>query len=956
MPPRLPSRYVIGRELGRGGMGVVYEADDARLGRRVAVKVLHPGPESADRRRRFSQEAKAASALNHSNIITVHDIDVHDDVDFIVMELVDGVPLTRVTRDGPLPLGQAVDYAIQIASALAASHATNIVHRDLKPANVMVTPEGRIKVLDFGLSKWTSTTPSPQEAATVTVPPHTREGAILGTTGYMSPEQALGRPIDARSDVFSFGVVLYELLAGRRAFAGDSEFSIMSALVHEPPAPLQQLRPDVPDRVAAIVSRCLEKDRERRYPSAVELLADLEQLQLVPRVAAPASATSRYVAIAASILVIVLLAAGWVVFRRWQSAAMVERALPEIDRLAADGRYVDAYAVAQRAAQAAPGDVRVQRALASTTAPVTIDEPPGADVYFKDYFSVDGPWQHLGRAPLKDARAPLGELRWKMVKDGYDTVEASSAIGPFITLRRTGEGPAGMVYVRGGRFQAGTAAVQLPAFWIDKYEVTNREFKRFADAGGYRDPRYWKEPFVVDGASRSFEEAVARFKDSTGRPGPATWELGSYRDGQADYPVAGVSWYEAAAYAAFAGKQLPTVFHWNSAIGNQLYGQVVASLANFKGVAADPPARLKDLGAFGTYGLSGNVKEWIWNATADQRYLVGGAWNDPSYMAVNREARSPFDRNETHGFRCIQSTSTLPPSALDAIAPRPGARTDKPVGDDLYAAHKALYAYDRSPLDARVESVADAEYWRDEYVSIAAAYGRERVPVHILLPKNAAPPYQAVVWFPGGYAFAPVPLGRTLTDAPGASHFSFLPRSGRAVIFPVYQGTFQRFAGVLEYPRPEQMNAYRDTVVQWSKDLGRTIDYLETRKDFDTTKLGYYGISAAANAALPIIAVEPRFKAVALVSGGVDAGRRPPEADPLNFAPHITAPTLMLNGRNDFIFPLETVARPLFALLGAPPERKRLIIHEDGHLPPLKDLIRDVLGWFDQYLGPVATK
>jgi dienelactone hydrolase len=176
------------------------------------------------------------------------------------------------------------------------------------------------------------------------------------------------------------------------------------------------------------------------------------------------------------------------------------------------------------------------------------------------------------------------------------------------------------------------------------------------------------------------------------------------------------------------------------------------------------------------------------------------------------------------------------------------------------------------------------------------------------------------------------------------------------VIFPVYQGTFQRFAGVLEYPRPEQMNAYRDTVVQWSKDLGRTIDYLETRKDFDTTKLGYYGISAAANAALPIIAVEPRFKAVALVSGGVDAGRRPPEADPLNFAPHITAPTLMLNGRNDFIFPLETVARPLFALLGAPPERKRLVIHEDGHLPPLKDLIRDVLGWFDQYLGPVATK
>jgi pimeloyl-ACP methyl ester carboxylesterase len=152
------------------------------------------------------------------------------------------------------------------------------------------------------------------------------------------------------------------------------------------------------------------------------------------------------------------------------------------------------------------------------------------------------------------------------------------------------------------------------------------------------------------------------------------------------------------------------------------------------------------------------------------------------------------------------------------------------------------------------------------------------------------------------------------------------------------------------------MNAYRDMVVQWSKDLGRTIDYLETRSDIDVGELGYYSLSAGANAALPMVAVESRFKAVVLISGGVDAGRRPPEADPLNFAPHITAPTLMVNGRDDFIFPLETVARPLFALLGTPPERKRLVVHDGGHLPALNDLIRDVLGWFDEYLGPVRTK
>ncbi len=230
------------------------------------------------------------------------------------------------------------------------------------------------------------------------------------------------------------------------------------------------------------------------------------------------------------------------------------------------------------------------------------------------------------------------------------------------------------------------------------------------------------------------------------------------------------------------------------------------------------------------------------------------------------------------------------------------------------------------------------------------------MPVYLLLPKNAVPPYQAVVWFPGGYAFGPIPLGRDFAGAPGASSFTFLPRAGRALVFPIYQGTFQRFGGVGEYPREDQMNAYRDMAVQWSKDLGRTIDYLETRPDIDAGKVGYYGLSAGAHVALPIIAVEPRLKAVVLLSGGLPAGRRPPEADPINFAPHITAPTLMLNGRDDFIFPLETVAKPLFALLGAPADRKRLAIHEGGHMPPLNELIRDVLGWFDQYLGPVVTR
>jgi eukaryotic-like serine/threonine-protein kinase len=945
MPIQLPSRYLVGREIGRGGMGIVYEADDNRLGRKVAIKILHTGTESAERKRRFAQEARAASALNHPNIVTIHDIDTVADGDFIVMELVDGVPLSRLSHDGPMPIDRAIDYAMQIASALAASHAADIVHRDLKPANVMLTCEGVIKVLDFGLSKWTAEPLAVADAVTTTSPPHTTMGAIIGTSGYMSPEQALGQPVDVRSDVFSFGVVLYELLAGHRAFGAESDWSAIKALVHDQPRPLRDTRPDVPEALARIVDRCLEKDRTRRYASAVELLADL-------RLLAPAAATGRaartprYVAAAAVVALVVVLGITWVMVRRWQVAAMVERSLPEIERLASAGQYVDAYRLGEDMARAAPGDPRVQRALGVATAPFNMNEPVGADVYFKDYSNVDGSWHLVGRVPIKDSRIPLGELRWKLVKDGFDTTEGSSPIGPVNSLRPIGEAPPGMVFVRGGRSVDGPTTVQLPDFWMDKYEVTNREFKRFVDGGGYRESRYWKEAF----------DLVGRFHDKTGLPGPATWELSTFPDGQADYPVSGVSWYEAAAYAEFAGKRLPTLFHWRQATGNVLFGQVVAAMANFNGRSAESVTRLKDLGAFGTYGLAGNVKEWIWNAADDRRYVVGGAWSDPPYLAMQREARSPIDRNVTNGFRCVRDLSSLPADALATMPPRRAGSSLTPVGDELYAAYKALYAYDRGPLDARVESAGETEHWRAEFVTLAAAYGRERVPVHILLPKNAAPPYQAVVWFPGGYAFGPRALGRDLSVAPGASHFTFLPRGGRALVFPIYQGTFQRFLGVGETPRDDQMNAYRDMVVQWSKDLGRTIDYLETRPDIDSGKLGYYGLSAGAHTALPIVAVESRFKAVVLLSGGLPAVRHPAEAEPVNFVPHLTAPTLMLNGRDDFIFPLETVAKPLFGLLGTPADRKRLAIHDGGHLPPLNDLIRDVLGWFDQYLGPIAPR
>ena len=273
-------RYELVAELGRGGMGVVYKARDSELGRYVALKSL-PAERSLDpeRRRRFLAEARAASALSHPNIVTVHDLLSLDGEEWIVLELVEGETLAERIRPGGLPLSQALGWAATIAEALAAAHQAGIVHRDLKPGNVMVDRHGRLRVLDFGLAKLLLPETVSGHEPTQSELPMTRAGALLGTLEYMSPEQALGKPVDARSDIFSLGAVFYELLTGRRPFAGESAAAKIHAVVYEEPEPLASLRPELPAPVAAIVARALAKDPDERFATMAELAAALRRIE-----------------------------------------------------------------------------------------------------------------------------------------------------------------------------------------------------------------------------------------------------------------------------------------------------------------------------------------------------------------------------------------------------------------------------------------------------------------------------------------------------------------------------------------------------------------------------------------------------------------------------------------------------------------------------------------------------
>ena len=274
--------FVVLEKLGEGGMGVVYKARDTRLDRLVAIKLL---PESRvadpDRRARFIQEARAASALNHPNIVTIYDIAEEGGRHYIVMEFVDGKPLhERIPRKG-MRITDALRVATQIADALTAAHAAGIVHRDLKPGNIMVDVQGRAKVLDFGLAKLAvPVTSAADETRTLAMDgPRTEEGVIMGSVPYMSPEQVEGRPVDARSDIFSFGAVLYEMVTGRRAFQGESRASTLAAVVERDPQAPSDIAPDVPPELERIIWRCLKKDVARRSQHMGDVKLALEELR-----------------------------------------------------------------------------------------------------------------------------------------------------------------------------------------------------------------------------------------------------------------------------------------------------------------------------------------------------------------------------------------------------------------------------------------------------------------------------------------------------------------------------------------------------------------------------------------------------------------------------------------------------------------------------------------------------
>ena len=669
-----------------------------------------------------------------------------------------------------------------------------------------------------------------------------------------------------------------------------------------------------------------------------------------------------------AIPVLLLVAAALVLFPPWLKKEHARNVLlPEIENTAAkmvrSNRRV--FDQAMEAARYLPGDPTLTKLLPSIVNTLSVEtEPAGAEVFWKDYDTPDAAWRSAGVTPLKEAKVPRDFLRLEIRKPGLQTIEVAA---PMFALRispirlRLKMDPLGSLPTNMVRIPRSTTDVQIvgiekygpkevPEFLIDKFEVTNKQFKAFVDAGGYADRAYWTVPIRDGDKVLPLRLALLRFTDRTNRPGPATWEAGSYPDGTENQPVTGVSWYEAEAYARFAHKQLPSVFHW-AVVADTSRSEFLLPLSNFNHKSPTPVGSLPGFSTYGIYDVAGNAREWTatQRGDSDQRFILGGGWTDPLYAFNDSFSQAALDRSESNGFRCMQE---LTHDAISA-ALRQSISMDfrdysqeKPVNDATFAGFLRQFSYDKTPPAARIEKSVESEFWKAEVVSIDAGYNNERLTVYIFRPRNNPGALQPVVFFPGSNGIHESTFDPSFING----RLDFIIKSGRALIYPVYKGTYER-QDDLKSDLQDMTVRYKDHVIMWVKEYSRTIDYLETRKDMQTDKVAYLGWSWGGFIGGIIPAVEKRIKLVVLNVGGMVMEKALPEVDQINYIPRVTQPVLMLNGSYDMYFPVESSQKPMFRLLGTPADEKKMIVYPSGHLVPSTEFIKETLAWLDAHLG-----
>ena len=653
---------------------------------------------------------------------------------------------------------------------------------------------------------------------------------------------------------------------------------------------------------------------------------------------------------------------------RWAN----DEAKPQIEAFIESGDLESAYVLALQVEAAIPNDPGMTEIWKTYFWKTSIvSTPAGARVYRRPYSDAETPWQELGVTPLHDIHIPFGLSLLKIEMENHDSLLRAIGggmhySGDLLIQQKPRAGfynispenyklhtrdsiPEGMVSVPGWDALLDGKLVEFRDFFMGRYEVTNSEFQEFIDAGGYRRSDLWEHEFIQDGELISFEDAMVLFVDKTGRTGPSTWEAGSYRDDEGDYPVAGISWYEAAAYARFAGYELPTIHHWRRGIAIGMLGWQLPS-SNLDRDTISAVGKFEGVGWTGTYDMAGNVREWCFNATSDhKRVIVGGAWDDVPYV-VEESVRDPdrrdaLDRSATNGFRLVSTNeeiATLRLASQQVVDSKVPSLAD-PVSDEVFAANLSDFDYDSTPLNPVIEETTEYLHWKRQRITFDSPVEGERMTLYLYLPNNESSRYQTILYWAGGSTqyVESVEYNRMPLD--------FALKNGRAVAYPVLKGMFERRVT----PPPDwQTHSGRDLAIEEVREFRRMIDYLETRPDIELDKLGYYGLSWGGRMGAIVLSVEPRIKAGVLNQAGINAGDHP-DINVVHFLPRVHVPVLHFSGLYDSDFKFESSSKPFFDRIGTDAADKKHVVEPTGHFVPAAIMKGETLDWFDKYLGPV---
>jgi formylglycine-generating enzyme required for sulfatase activity len=636
-------------------MATVYAAHDERHDRSVALKVLHPELSALLGAERFLQEIRITAKLHHPHILPLYDSGDADGFLYYVMPLVEGESLRDLLHAEQRPsLVDSLRLAREAAMALDYAHRQGIVHRDIKPENILID-DGHAMVADFGIARAVSTAGGEHL---------TQTGLAVGTPAYMSPEQSTGSDVDGRSDIFSLACVLYEMITARAPFDGATPQEVIARRLTEDAEPPSSYRTDTPHDLDTLMIRALATHAEERFATAGEMAEALERLLAVGTAPLLPARRRRWPIVATAAAVVL---AGVVVVQQREAVRRGEiatldslgtlLAASDFDAMAS---YVAAHDVALDAGfldglrDSTAGRVTVDVGAAGTALQIdrvprrgpVVAGPEGVTPF--DGWLVAGEWiVRVGSAEAPMLVLPL-------------TVRAGVPVA--LTPILPPDDADGMVVVSAGADPRDGAT--LEAFLIDRTEVTNAAYLEFVTAGGYGDLDLWPETMAIDGVRVPRRQALRSFVDRSGLPGPSEWRGGTFPEGTALYPVSGVSWYEAAAYAEWAGKRLPSAAEWfRAAVGDSMraypWGDDVMSVDRRANIGAE--GTLTAVGSypsgaspFGALDMAGGVREWTATAEGDGHVTVGGSWPEPMYAFSMLRTRADGSRRTNVGFRLVR--------------------------------------------------------------------------------------------------------------------------------------------------------------------------------------------------------------------------------------------------------------------------------------------------------------